>query len=498
MITAHDLRGAAIIAGAFLTLLVIAEVWIRTGTAKPEWTRKLVHLGGGVIGLALPFLIDSALVVFILTASLSSLFLLGEKTGLMKSLHGVERKSRGSEYYPLAIFLVFVLVGDKPWLYLSAVLVLALADAFAAIIGSKYGVLRYEVEDEFKSVEGSLVFFFVAFMAVHLPMLLMTDLPRPVCVLSALLVAMLVTLFEAISLRGTDNLFVPVAVVFVLQKITTKSLAEIASQNIRLALLILLIVLLAWRFKWFNFGGALTISLFTFATLSLGGWRWAVPVFLALALLMGVRMWVVLRGGHKLRVRVIARASLVPFAFLLAANLTTNQDYFFGPYLAANAAVVAVMLWIGGVRMRLFSGWKRWLAAGAMGVIASVAIAIPMWAVYRTTPVEALVAVILVVAAVSIANALIIHSARWETTPFLLAALSGVVVLALQTIGIVPSWRSITTVPAPPSIVTRSPDLTSEVSPRMPTMVGMPISRATIAECERIEPRSMSRPEIDG
>ena len=32
----------------------------------------------------------------------------------------------------------------------------------------------------------------------------------------------------------------------------------------------------------------------------------------------------------------------------------------------------------------------------------------------------------------------------------------------------------------------------------MPTIVGMPISRATIAECERMLPRSMSRPETDG
>ena len=58
------------------------------------------------------------------------------------------RKSRGAEYYPLSVFLVFVMTPGRPWLYLAAVLVLAVGDAFAALIGSRYGVIRYEVEDE--------------------------------------------------------------------------------------------------------------------------------------------------------------------------------------------------------------------------------------------------------------------------------------------------------------------------------------------------------------
>jgi hypothetical protein len=107
------------------------------------------------------------------------------------------------------------------------VLVLAVGNAFAALIGSRYGVIRYEVEDETKSLEGSLVFLVIAFLAIHLPTLQMTDLSRPVCVLAALLVAALVTGFEAIALEGADNLFIPLAVVIILGKITTKPLSEV-------------------------------------------------------------------------------------------------------------------------------------------------------------------------------------------------------------------------------------------------------------------------------
>jgi dolichol kinase len=482
-----DLTGAAIITAAFAVILIAAEVWSRLLRGKPEHTRKLVHLGGGIIGLALPWLIDSPLVVFVLTASLSALFVIGEKTGLLKSLHGVERKSRGSEYYPLAIWLVFVIAAERPWLYVSAVLVLAVADAFAALIGTRYGKLRYQVEDEYKSIEGSLVFFVLSVLIVLVPALTMTTLPVPVAILSALLVAMLVTMFEAVSLRGTDNLFVPVAVVYVLQKITTKSVEHILMQNISLIAIVAIVMLLAWRIEWFNAGGALTVTLFVFAAWSLGPrFRWAIPVFIGLFALALVRMFALRRGERRrLKVTAVSRALIVPFVFLLAANMTTQFDRFYGPYLAACAAVFAFVAWTRG------NAWR----ALAVGALAAAALVIPMRFLYNAA-LPALAAIVIVVALMTLANARLGDPREWTAASFLFALSAGAAILALQELGVVSPWSS--TTPVAPSIVTTSSLFTSDVSPRMPTMVGMPISRATMAEWERIEPRSMSSPEIDG
>lgn len=427
--TGNDFRGAGIITAFFFVLLLTAELWSRLGHPKPEWTRKLVHLGGGMIGLFLPWLIESPWVVLALTVSLSSLFLLGEKTKLLKSLHGVERKSRGSEYYPLAIFLVFAIAADRPWLYVSAVLVLALADAFAALAGTRYGAIRYEVEDEQKSVEGSAVFFFTAFLAMHLPMLLMSDLPRAVCVLAALLVAMLVTIFEAISLHGTDNLFVPIAVVFVLQKITTKPLTEIAFQNVSFLAIVALVLLLAWKIRWFNVGGALTVTLFIYATWSLGDrYRWAIPVFIGLGTLAAARA---ILSRHqeqrRLKVRAISRALIVPFVFLLAANSTHLYGLFYAPYLASVAAVLAFVLWTG----------ERPLRSVAKGALGALIVAVPMLPAPATT----LLAVVVTVAIVSFVYARFGDPREWTAASFLLALLAGIAVLALQATGVVPAWR---------------------------------------------------------
>jgi dolichol kinase len=441
-----DLRGAAILAAAFLSLLVLAELWRRFGHPKPEWTRKLVHLGGGIACLFFPFLVHSPWVVLALALPLTGLFVAGGRFGFLKSLHGIGRRSRGAEYYPLSVFLAFLMTQGKPWLYLAAVLVLAVGDAFAALIGSRYGVIRYEVEDGQKSLEGSLVFLVIAFLAIHLPALLLTDLPRPVCVLAALLVAALVTGFEAISLEGADNLFVPLAVVVILGKITTKPLSEVVYQNVSLLAICLGVGLAVWRFRSFNVGGAITFILFAYGTWSLGSWVWALPVFLGFAGYLAAWLRFAPPGhGAGIKVRTLARALLPPFTMLLLANSLEDGGRFFSPYLAASAAVLAFSLDTGVFRLeRRESGILGAFGLALLGAaLAVLGPALARW----PPPWPALLAILATTAVVTLANAAIElrdpearRSRDWTAWRFLLSFAAAGAVLGLQALGTIPSW----------------------------------------------------------
>jgi phytol kinase len=446
MISGGDLRGAAILAAVFLSLLGIAELWRRFGSPKPEWTRKLVHLGGGIACLFFPFLVQSPWVVLALALPLCGLFVAGSRFGFLKSLHGVARRSRGAEYYPLSVFLTFLMTPGRPWLYLSAVLVLAVGDAFAALIGSRYGVIRYEVEDDQKSLEGSLVFLVIAFLAIHLPTLLLTDLPRPVCVLAALLVAALVTGFEAISLEGADNLFVPFAVVVILGKITTKPLSEVIFQNLSLLAICVGVSLAVWRFRSFNVGGAITFILFAYGTWSLGSWVWTLPVFVGfIGYLAAWKRFAPPGHASGIKVRTLARALLPPFSMLVLANSLARDETFFGSYLAASAAVLAFSLDTGAFRLeRRRSGT---LAALGIAFLATfLAVVGPAIATWRF-PVESILAILAVTVLVTLANAAIElrdpslpRSREWTAWRFLLSFVAAGAVLGLQVLGMVPLW----------------------------------------------------------
>jgi len=396
--------------------------------------------------LFFPFLVQSPWVVLALALPLTLLFVAGSRFGFLKSLHGVARRSRGAEYYPLSVFLVFLMTQGRPWLYLSAVLVLAVGDAFAALIGSRYGVVRYEVEDEKKSLEGSLVFLVIAFLAIHLPTLLLTDLPRPVCVLAALLVAALVTGFEAISLAGADNLFVPLAVVVILGKITTKPLSEVIFQNLSLLAICIAIGLAVWRFRSFNVGGAIAFILFAYGTWSLGSWVWTLPVLVGFAGYLAA--WLRFAPpGHAsgLKVRVIARALLPPFTMLLLANSLRRDETFFAPYLAASAAVLAFSLDTGVFRVERRRSWL--LGALGLALLGTILAVLGPWLATRHAPPETLAAILAVTVVVTLINTAIElrdpalpRSREWTAWRFLLSFVAAGAVLGLQALETVQAW----------------------------------------------------------
>jgi phytol kinase len=385
-------------------------------------------------------------VVLALALPLTLLFVAGSRFGFLKSLHGVARRSRGAEYYPISVFLVFLMTQGRPWLYLSAVLVLAVGDAFAALIGSRYGVIRYEVEDETKSLEGSLVFLVIAFLAIHLPTLLLTDLPRPVCVLAALLVAALVTGFEAISLEGADNLLVPFAVVVILGKITTKPLSEVIFQNLSLLAFCLAVGLAVWRFHNFNVGGAITFILFAYGTWSLGSWVWTLPVVVGFVGYLAA--WLRFAPpGHAagIKVRILARALLPPFTMLVLANSLRRGETFFAPYLAASAAVLAFSLDTGVFRLeRRRSGP---LGATGLALLGTALAVLGPWIARQNAPLETLLAILATTIVVTLANAAIElrdpelpRSREWTAWRFLLSFVAAGTVLGLQALGMVPPW----------------------------------------------------------
>ncbi|MFL6203698.1 MAG: diacylglycerol/polyprenol kinase family protein [Thermoanaerobaculia bacterium] len=448
MIPPEDLPGAAILSGIFLGILVVAEIWKRLGNPKPEWTRKLVHTGGGIACLFFPFLVKSPWTVLLMALPLTVLFVLGGKLGFLKSLHGIQRKSRGAEYYPLAVFLTFVMTQGRPWLYLPAVLVLAVADAFAALIGSRYGVVRYEVEDEHKSLEGSLVFLVLAFLAIHLPVLLMTDLPRPVCVLAALLVAALVTGFEAISLQGADNLFIPIAVVVILAKITGKPLSEVAFQNLSLLAMCLVVGFAVWRMRSFNVGGAITFLLFAYGTWSLGNWYWALPVFVGYAGYLALRRrFTPPEHLIGIRVRTLTRALLPPFVMLVLANGLHDPKTWFAPYLAALAAAVAISLDEGVFRLERFGAPVRALAALGLGALAWALVVLIPWLVKGEGAFRSLLALLGVTMLISLLNVTLelkgevpVRPREWTAQRFVLTFAAALAVLALQAVGLIPPW----------------------------------------------------------
>lgn len=197
-----------------------AALWLvcwfdRRGAGAAELSRKLLHVAMGLILCPLPWLFDRPAPVILLCAVYLGLlvarrFLVALDNHVGGVIDGVGRRSVGEFLFPISVAVVFALARGDHVAYLAPILVLTLADAAAAVVGRRYGMCRYATPGGCKSLEGSLAFAVVAFASMHLTLLLAGNTGRMESVLLALVVALVLTVVEALVTGGWDNLLVPV------------------------------------------------------------------------------------------------------------------------------------------------------------------------------------------------------------------------------------------------------------------------------------------------
>ncbi len=217
----RELANVAVAAGLLLAILTLAEILRRNRLASAEATRKLVHALSGLEAAAFPWLFTTPGGVLALAGSYALLMVLTRRIGALPSVHGVRRRTAGGLCYPVAVGVLFTFVGHRPEVYVSAILVLALADPAAALIGRPWGRTRYHLFGGDKSVEGSLAFGICALASLHLSVGLLTSLDPLAVLLWSLHVAVLATGLEALSPYGSDNLAIPLGCALALLPVTT-------------------------------------------------------------------------------------------------------------------------------------------------------------------------------------------------------------------------------------------------------------------------------------
>jgi hypothetical protein len=303
-------------------------------------------------------------------------------------VHGVARRSEGGLYYPISVYVLFLVAAGRPVFYLIALLAMVVSDTAAAVLGSSYGRVGYTVERDRRTVEGSAVFFFSTFLVVHLPLLLLTDTPPLLSVLVGFQLALLMTLFEAISMRGNDNLIVPLVTYFLLLKLTRREPDFLAYQIASQLVIMTLVALLAWRFHFLTASGAMGFMLFFYGAYSLGGEEWTVAPALALAAFTGYYLTRCRRPGHpdaKYQVAAAFYVAIVPGVLYIANNILETMvrdprfdgaDPLYGPFLGAVAAQLALVVY--DIDPAIPHSQRARLAIGLLGPVAAYLAIVPV------------------------------------------------------------------------------------------------------------------------
>ena len=192
-------------------VVVLALLVRRRWPEQREWSRKVVHIGTGPVVLLAWWLGIDRLVALPAAAVVTVLTALNHRYRLLPAVEDVGRHSYGTIAYGAAITTLLALFWpQQPLAVAAGVLVMAVGDGLAGLIGPLVNSPRWQLLGQTKSLAGTL-----AMAGASLGVLALLrplaggDLAPPATTL--LLMAATATGLEQLSRYGIDNLSVPLA-----------------------------------------------------------------------------------------------------------------------------------------------------------------------------------------------------------------------------------------------------------------------------------------------
>ena len=212
----QNLINTIILATAFLALFGVAEILYHKFKLKAEVTRKIVHIGTGLLTLLFPLMLSNHWWVLFLCASFAAILLASLRFNFLQSINAIDRDSVGSLAYPVSVYAAYWFYDhynkDNVFFYLP-VLILAIADPVAALTGKKWPKGQYKIGATFKSFTGVVGFFISAFFIslvvfyINYPGVAIINI-----IIKSLCIAFAACIAEAFTGKGYDNIAIPLTV----------------------------------------------------------------------------------------------------------------------------------------------------------------------------------------------------------------------------------------------------------------------------------------------
>ena len=211
----HQVVGLAAV-GAWLAVLVVVALQIRRHwNGQREWSRKLVHIGGGAV-LPLSWILNIDRWVAIPAAILITLLAaLNHRQRLLPAIEDVGRSSYGTVAYGASISLLLILWWpQRADAVCAGVLVMALADGLAGLVGPQVASPSWTVVGQRRSLAGTATMALVSLAVLAALAATVSGGPKAGAIVA---MAAIAVALEQIGWGGIDNLSVPLAVAWLWQ-----------------------------------------------------------------------------------------------------------------------------------------------------------------------------------------------------------------------------------------------------------------------------------------
>ena len=201
------IKFALIILYLFL-IFFISIVFKKFNEDSKEIVRKIIHIGIGPLIPFAQFLKIDQNSALIFTGIISLMVLINYKYKLFPTIEDVERKSYGTLFYCLSLFILIYVFWDKdPYALITGFFIMTFGDGLAGLIGKSFASKNWIFLKQKKSVLGTLTMFLTSAIIVCST----GYAQQKNFYFNNFTIAFLATVLEQFSVLGIDNLIVPIS-----------------------------------------------------------------------------------------------------------------------------------------------------------------------------------------------------------------------------------------------------------------------------------------------
>lgn len=236
---------------SIIITIFLTRLFEKKGLISFTLSRKILHIVAiGLSALVPIFSEDIETVKWIVGIAIPIVFVL-VSTGFF-SPDESGRKSWGIFYYTIVFFSLLHFFPYNPQFIYYPLMVLAIADGVATLVGKQFGREIDELPDYSKTLAGSLAFFVACLCVFHFSPTFVPLLRHGFSLDELIIISIFIAVVEFLAKSGRDNIWIPIAVVYWL--IVSNS---IGGGTLAFAIFTAVVAAMAFRFKWLSIDGML-------------------------------------------------------------------------------------------------------------------------------------------------------------------------------------------------------------------------------------------------
>lgn len=192
----------------FIGIIIIFAKFFKK---SEETSRKFIHIMLSNWWLISMYFFENAFWASLVPLSFVIINYISYKRNLISVMEREKQDGLGTVYYALSLLILSIItygITKRPEIGLCSTLIMGYGDGLAGVIGKKIKSLEYKIGNTKKTLAGSLTMFIISFIIIAI---FSSVTGVNLWLIKSIITAIMLTVIEAVSIKGTDNITIPLS-----------------------------------------------------------------------------------------------------------------------------------------------------------------------------------------------------------------------------------------------------------------------------------------------